>query len=173
MSGGGFRVKAELTGIKDLVGTLARLKKAVRNKLLRGAVGDGSKILLQAVKAKAPRESGLMRKSLGRRLKVYRNSGTVVGIVGPRTGFKREVSVGGRAGGRNPTKYAHLVEGGRRPVRIVNKKVLTDGGIFYGREVAAARAQPFMHEALAESGARVQAAVRQKLTDGIAEAARR
>jgi HK97 gp10 family phage protein len=110
-----FTIKAQIDGVKDMLAALDGLKKAVRNRILKRAVNKGIKIILKAAKGRAPRESGLLKKSLGSKVKVYRSSGVVVGIVGPRKGFKGEVV---RKKGRwfpvsvysDPVRYAHLVE---------------------------------------------------------------
>lgn len=110
-----FAIRGKIGGLGDVFRKLDGVKNALRNRILRAAVGDGMKVVLDAAKAGAPRDSGLLRRSLGRRVKVYRNSGVVVGIVGPRTGFKEAVATKrGRTVTRNATKYAHLVELGTR-----------------------------------------------------------
>lgn len=102
-------------GLEEVLKQLDEFPKKLRNKHLKKAVNDASKTVLQGAKARCPRESGLLRKSLGRKVKVYRHSGVVMGIVGARLGFKQEVT---RGKGKwksmqvvsNPVKYLHLVE---------------------------------------------------------------
>lgn len=114
-----FKVQAKITGVKELTATLSGLARAVRNKILRKMMGEAGKVVLKRAKQLVPRETGLLKKSLGRKVKLYRNSGVGVAVVGPRTGPKFRQTVT-RTKGRwfprtaisSPTKYAHLVEGG-------------------------------------------------------------
>lgn len=107
-----MKLRGKMSGEKALNRKLSRLKEAVNRRVLRKAVTAASKPVLKEAKAKAPKETGLLKKSLGRRTKTYRNSGTAVAVVGPREGFKKEVTVNGKTEVRNPVKYAHLVEYG-------------------------------------------------------------
>lgn len=97
---------ADLKGFRELTAKLDQLKRSVRNRILRKAVTAAAGIVVNAAKAACPVETGQLRKSIGKRIKTYRRTGVVVGIVGPRTGFKNATT------GRNPTKYSHLVEFG-------------------------------------------------------------
>lgn len=110
-----YKVHGKVEGLTDLLARLNGLKRQVASRILRKAVGEAGKVILKVAKQMAPRESGLLRKSLGRKVKVYRSSGTAVAIVGPRVGFRQVVR---RTRGKwfpteamaNPVKYAHLVE---------------------------------------------------------------
>lgn len=128
----GFNVKARVDGIADLMAQLDGLKKSVRNKILRKAVSNAGKTLLWAARARVAgfKRTGLLYKSLGRKVKVY-PSGAVVAIVGARKGFKQIIGVRKRdsrpgtkypkAAGdpiyADPTKYLHLVELGTKRSR--------------------------------------------------------
>lgn len=105
-----MNLKGRMSGEKKLNRKLSRLKEAVKRRVLRKAVTAASKPVLKAAKTKAPKQTGLLRKSLGRRTKTYRKSGVAVAVVGPREGFSKEVVVNGKSEFRNPVKYAHLVE---------------------------------------------------------------
>lgn len=119
-----FTIRAKIEGVDELVKQLRdELPKRMQGKILRKAIADGSKLVLKTAKQKVPvGETGMLKRSLGRRVKVYRNSGKVLGIVGPRTGFKKTKAGRTRTalGEKfqqahvNPTKYAHLVELGTR-----------------------------------------------------------
>ena len=91
---------------------MTRLKDAAKRRVLRKGVAEGTKLPTKRAKQLAPKETGLLRKSIGRKTKVYRNSGVAVGIIGVRKGFRTEVEVNGRTEIRNPTNYLHLVEFG-------------------------------------------------------------
>lgn len=81
----------------------------------------------QRLQAAGAVQTGLLAKSLGKKRKIYKRSGVIVGLVGARSGFKQQVRVRRatareawqtakttRAIYRNPVHYAHLVEGGTR-----------------------------------------------------------
>lgn len=100
----------QVHGVGELLAKLRDLDKRVRRKILRKAVNEPSKIVLAAMKAKVPVETGLLRKSLGRKVKVWGN-GVAFFIVGPRRGFKKQVKTKlGKMMHRNPSKYAHLAD---------------------------------------------------------------
>lgn len=119
-----YKIKEKVVGLGDCLRVLDNLKRATRGKILRKALGAAGKLILWKAKSLAPKETGLLRKSLGRKVKVYRESGVGVVIVGPRTGFRQDVV---RRKGKwlptkmvaNPVKYAHLQELGtvHRPAR--------------------------------------------------------
>lgn len=160
-----FRAKAEVEGLRELVLALDHLKNAVRNRILRKAVGDGARIIAKAAKQKAPVRSKadapsnitplkLLKKSIGSKVKVYRNSGKVVGIVGPRTGFKTQIGSRVRKGKKskpgdpiyeNPTNVAHLLELGTKR----------------------SRARPFLRPALDQSKEQVKTAMAAAIKAGI------
>lgn len=113
-------------GTRQVERELGRLKsRAVRNKIVRDALRKAYKPAKDAAKRLAPRESGLLRKSLGQKIKTYKDAG--VAVVGPRRGFKRPVKIGKRKRGktqkvqvRNPTHYAHLA-GPRRKADFMQR----------------------------------------------------
>lgn len=109
-----YAIKGQIDGLKPLFDRLDGLAAKVRRKILRDAISEGSKIITKAAKAGAPVQTRLLRNSLGRKIKTYRNSGIVVAIIGPRVGFRKEVLRGKRRVLSNPTKYAHLVELGTK-----------------------------------------------------------
>lgn len=110
----GFTIKGKIEGLKDVTDALKAVDKKLRKKLIRKAVGEGGKLILKRAKQLVPKDTGLLKKSLGRKVKVYKN-GVAVAVVGPRQGFRKSVT---RSKGRraavtliaNPVKYAHLVE---------------------------------------------------------------
>lgn len=101
-----------ITGLKPLLSKLAGLRSTEAKAVRRRALMEASKPVLQAAKSLVNLETGLLRRSLGRRVRTYRSGSTIVVIIGPRSGFKQEVK---RKRGfvlANPTKYAHLTEFG-------------------------------------------------------------
>lgn len=144
-----FSIRARVDGLQDILRKLDELPKKLRNKFLRRAVSDAAKLILWSARARTPRRFGILKKSLGRKVKVYRRSGTMVAIVGARVGFKQQVGTrvkASRASARypkapgdpiyaDPTKYLHLVELGTarskgvhmlRDALQVNKSAIRD-----------------------------------------------
>ena len=97
-----------LTGDKALIRTLDRLPAALVRRVVRPAVRSALVPINKAAKRKAPKETGLLKKSIGAVVKVYKRTGVIWGGVGPRKGFRQVID--GKP--RDPVKYAHLVEFG-------------------------------------------------------------
>lgn len=161
----GFRVGAKVDDLDAVQHTLAGLKKSMRNKILRKAIRQASKATTKAAKANAPVDTGLLRKSIGSKIKTYK-SGVVVAIIGPRTGYRRAVDRSGRrvklidvsrksapvdAEIRNPVNYAHLIE--------------------LGTVTSAPR--PFLRPALQQTQGEVAAIVGEQIVEGLADVGRR
>jgi hypothetical protein len=130
-----FKVGITLEGDKALRDAFSTLKRSLQKKHLRKAMNAAGKQLLWAVRGRTPKRTGLLYKSLGRKVKTYK-SGIVVAIVGARVGFRKPVGVRQKPGVvrgvprkagepifADPTKYLHLVEGGHsggaQPKRIL------------------------------------------------------
>jgi HK97 gp10 family phage protein len=123
---------AEIEGVTQTLNAFALLGNRIRKKGVRRAVTKTSRSISKIAKSNAPRETGLLKKSIGQKVKTY-PSGNVVGIIGPRYGFRRAVKVKiskrgkrslrlGKKGEegkryRNPVNYAHLVELGTKRSR--------------------------------------------------------
>lgn len=141
-----------LDGDKAMVRHLLSLPRKVQRRVLRPAVTKGSRVISSAAKKQIPTRTqsrkagtirtGQLRKSIGQKVKTYGN--TVVGVIGPRSGFAIEAD--GRI--HDPVKIAHLVEYGH-------------GG------PASAPAHPFMRPAFQQSkwaaGIKLQQEVRLRL----------
>jgi hypothetical protein len=117
------RENVELVGAKELKALFAELPRRVVGKGLRAAVTAGSTPVNRAAKAAAPRQSGLLKKAMGRKVKGYR--GSAVAVIGARA------AVQGAYKGRKrvPANYIHLVEGGARPHGIPISKGPAKGRI--------------------------------------------
>lgn len=158
-----YRVQGVVDGLPQLLASLDGLATAVRNRILRAAVMAAGKVVLSRAKADAPRESGLLRKSMARKVKVYRNSGVAVAIVGPRKGYKQQVT---RKRGKwrastvwaDPVRYAHLVELGTRPHR-------QRGGQHPG-----SMPRPFLTPAATQQATAIRAAMASAINEGLAKA---
>ena len=137
-----------VTGARELRRHLRLLATAAANRVARRAVNMALTPVAKAAKRKAPVETGLLKKSIGKKVKVYRRSEMVWGGVGPRKGFK---GTGPDGKPRNPLMYAHLVELGTKAAR----------------KHAPTAAKPFLRPALDEQRATVMAILRQEIMAGI------
>lgn len=99
-----FQIAGEIRGLNQLLINLEQLGSTKARAVSRRALVSSSSTPLKAAKQKAPIETGQLKKSLGKRHKTYRGSGTTIVVIGPRMGFKNPET------GRNPVRYAHLVE---------------------------------------------------------------
>ena len=104
-------IDVKVLGVASLFKKVDNLKNALRNKITKKAVTAGVQVIAKAIKANAPEDTKLLKKSIGSKVKVYRNSNMVVGLVGPRTKMGADVVTRrGQRLFRNPTRYAHLAE---------------------------------------------------------------
>jgi HK97 gp10 family phage protein len=103
-----FRIKGELD-IKPLLAELDNVDRKVRRHALKTGVTKASRIVAKAAKQTAPvGETGQLKRSIGQKVKVYSGRGVIVGIIGPRKGFR--IVVDGKP--VDPIHYARLVEFG-------------------------------------------------------------
>jgi len=119
-------VDIKLMGAPELRNKLNRLPTLVQKRVMRPAVNFALTPMNAAAKRRAPVETGLLRQSLGKKIKQYANSGTTWGAVGVRKGFGVKVAKGATAtvrvgkretvieSSRDPRFYVHLVELGHK-----------------------------------------------------------
>lgn len=125
-----IRVKIDIRGMKEAQKILGHLTSAVRNKVIKAAIGKAARRSAKIIKRGTPKgPSGTLRKSVGTRYKSYRHGLTWVFAIGPRSGFRGTASHQPRRTGRDggplqfiPTYYGHLAERGRGPVRAGTRK---------------------------------------------------
>lgn len=123
-----FTAKLQFTGLKQVLSVLDRLKGSTARRVLRRAMQQATGPVTKTVKRMAPVRTGLLKKSIGRKVVTYSRTGTVVVIVGARSGYKTtgrgrnrkrvQTSLGAKykQTGQNPTRYLHLVELGTRTI---------------------------------------------------------
>lgn len=148
---GGFGV--ELIGDRQTIRKLKRMSDIATRRIMRPAVTKALVPINKAAKRKAPVETGLLKKSIGTRVKTYARAGIVWGGVAPRSGYKT-VDEDGRS--RDPVNYAHLVELGH---------------MAYGNVYIPAR--PFLRPAIDTQRSKALAIVRTMVKVGIEKEARR
>jgi len=100
-----------LTGDKELIRKMQRLAEKTQKRIVQKAMKKGAARVRKAAKRRVPVETGLLKKSLGSKVARRKRDKVVVGIIGPRTGFKKQMPDGSY---RNPVRYAHLVELGTK-----------------------------------------------------------
>lgn len=138
--------KIRVDGADKLIGQLENMKAKVQKKALRKIVNGATGEILKVAKARVRRKSGALAKSLGRRVRIKKTKMVaVIGRVYPRKGFDVTDANGNV---HKPEKIAHIIEYGRGPIEVKEKKVLADGSTIFGKKVAAVPAHPFMRPAL-------------------------
>ena len=138
-----------LEGLSQVMAAVQDLGRRKAGAIQRKAVTAGGQEVLQEMREDAPRDKGVLAKSLGKKIRVYRQSGVTVAIIGPRSDYQRDVTIGKRIRRtitRRPVRYAHLV----------------DKGTFRSR------AYPFTEQALAVAKSRALAAMEQKAAEELA-----
>jgi hypothetical protein len=149
-----------ITGMESINRRLALLQDKAAKKALRKGVQAGTKVLAKGAKRRVRKGkggkgklAGLLKKSIGSKVKTFRGNGVTVGIVGPRKGFLHVMSDGRRI---DPVKYAHIEERGRQQVRIKKKRLLSDGSAVYGVKVARYAGNPFLQPTLEEDSSQTE-----------------
>jgi HK97 gp10 family phage protein len=101
-------MSATLQGATELIKALQTLGERTQRKVMRQAVNAACNPTLKAARANVHDESGLLKKSLAKKIKTYPDRQTVVGIIGPDTQTAGEY----KGKPRVPWRYAHLVHDG-------------------------------------------------------------
>jgi HK97 gp10 family phage protein len=99
----------KLIGEKELKKYLDELPDKIKKRALRKAVTAGATPIVKAAKRNAPKESGLLKKSMTKKIKTYKGTGgAVVAVIGSDRG------VAGMYDGKKriPSNYIALVEYG-------------------------------------------------------------
>lgn len=106
-------IKIDLRGDKELKHLLETLPSRVAKKGLRKALNLASTPMLKDAKSKARRDTGLLRRSLKKKIKTY-SSGVVVCLIGPDRNVVETDENGKR---KRPANYSHLIEKGHKGKR--------------------------------------------------------
>lgn len=110
-----MKIETKVVGLAELRLKIDGLKKSVVNKHARRAMTHTVRDVAKKFKAVAWKRTGLYKKSVGSKIKTYKGT-TVVGVIGARHGFKKQVGVRlrgknkGKAVFQDPAKYGHLAE---------------------------------------------------------------
>lgn len=115
-----LKIQAKVDGMQELTKQLFLLEKAPRRKVLRRSLDRAANIPLKAAKSLViVGETGQLKKSLGKKIKVSGTTATGYGVIGPRKGFQVKVGT---------TAQAKTVE------RQIFKRTRGAGGKFIGSE---------------------------------------
>ena len=98
----------KVEGDKELINKLKRADKKIQKSVLTKSVKAGGKPLIKAARSKVPTRTGVLKKSLGSKIKTYDGGSVKAVVIGPRG------SVTGSFNGKTtrPVNYAHLAEAG-------------------------------------------------------------
>lgn len=159
-----FKIGMRVEGTEKIAAAFATLKASLQKKHLRKAMNAAGKDVLWAARSETPKRTGILYKSLGRKVKVYK-AGVVVAIVGARMGFRQAVGAykrDSRPGTKyphkageprmvNPVKYLHLVELGAK--RTQARRMLANA-LSRGRPAVQGYLEDAMQAAIAEAAAK-------------------
>jgi HK97 gp10 family phage protein len=170
MPGVSLKFSVDNAQFAKLLKKLGEVEPKAARKAIRQGVNEVSKLVLAEAKSRVPMRTGLLKKSLGRKVKSKMGGAVVYAVIKPRRGVWVKAdggAVGTRTRFRNgkkqvfvrkwqgefngkkvdPVKYAHLVEYGRREVVNKKKKVLSDGTTIFGKKVRSVAPHPFLRPA--------------------------
>jgi len=99
----------QLQGLDVLIGKLSDLDKKVRKKSIRRAVRASAAPVQKAMKQKAPKLTGGLKKSIKSKVKTYSKTGTTVAIIGSDRDF---TTVDAKGEKYRPGLIAHIIERG-------------------------------------------------------------
>jgi hypothetical protein len=151
-------------GIPEAIEAFRDLPRQVRNRHMRIAMNAGGGVIRNAMAARMPVETGLLKRSLRVKVKVPDASFNVAhhgrpayAVIGPKRGITGRVGISRKGvmktlttrqairasfGGsgfhvRRPSRYAHLIERGTKAymVSVKDKRVLSNGQTIFGRSV--------------------------------------
>lgn len=183
-------LRAKLMGANELKVMFDTYGKQVLRPGAKAGVTESVKAVTTQAKQLVPRRTGSLRRSIGWKVVAKREGFGYLGVVGPRRDkrhsksvtpeqgekpkrkkmtFRRKVRFRGLVMIVNPAKYAHLVEYGRRAVKVKKKKVMADGKTIYGKEVRAVPPHPFMRPAWEELKDHCEWLIKTKLQTAIAK----
>lgn len=132
---------AELMGADELKHLMRKLPPRVHRKVTRAAISAGLTPMLRAMRKEVPVDDGVLKASLGRKVKAYDKSLSVVGLAGPK---------------KNAAPHAHLVEYGTAPRYDAD-----------GNYSGVMPPNPFVRKAREEQTYPASVAVNRKMAEGV------
>jgi HK97 gp10 family phage protein len=164
-------IELRIEGVSDVAEAMKKLSSKLRGDIGTRAVVAALTPIINAAKTRAEssRDTGALIDSIGMRIKRKTMGRGVFGVVGPRRGFRRP-------DGRDPVKYAHLVEFGHYTAAKsgVTPAALSRGtkgkslrrGTLYAQ--AYVLAKPFLRPAWQEVKSSLPKIVAEEIGNGIA-----
>lgn len=157
----GFQVSMKVEGLGAALLKTGRLSKRIKNDALRKGMRAAGAVFSKALKVVAPRETGLLKRSMTHKVKTYRKS--IVAISGARR--RKDPKTG-----RNAANYLHLVEGGTKPHVIPNVTLRDKSGrvLFSGTvRHPGARANRFVDRTQRQNKAAAAKALSAKVAEAV------
>jgi len=110
-------IKSEVLNWQEVQKQFQLLPFRIGDKVIKGAIRSASTPIVNAMKSRAPRRTGLLAKGIRARVVGYSRNGAAAAAIGASS---KRVQIATRYGGKNhgqavfvrPSKYAHLVEYG-------------------------------------------------------------
>lgn len=187
-------VDIRVDGAERLLNNINSIKGSKMRSIARTAITKACRPIVRAAKRNAPRDSGLLRRSIIQVVRTYQD--TVFGVVGPAAGVKETVprtmwaveGDGPRFSARTgrplasrlirkvrmvmaiPALYAHLVEKGTRPHAIGQRSALRQGRQG-GATHPGTKGTFFMKRAWESTRAEAQAIINREVAAGLRKVA--
>ena len=169
-------VNFAIQGQEELLRNVRKLEKKVQKRIIRKALGKVARAVVKDARALVPRETGLLRESLGSVIRFGKKTGEAFAVIGPRVEFKGKKVEKIRAGlrgaktKRKPANYGHLVEFGAKPHK--QRFIPVAGGVIRlgGDMHPGARPKPFLRPALEKNKTKALPMMAAEFEKGLAEA---
>lgn len=105
-----------MSGTNELDRAIKELGDKITHGPAKKALEAAVQPMVDRMKQMAPVETGALRESIGFKTKRYRRSKNTLALVGPKSGTMWQTGPDTVTMGRNPARYAHLVEYGHAQV---------------------------------------------------------
>jgi len=119
-----MRVDFKIRGEKELFKNLKTLDKEIQAKFLIQSANAGMNKIVKDARSRVKDDTGTLRKSIRRAVKIYKKGAVLYGIVGINIRLKAKDKYGNN---RQPRYYAHIVEFYKpfmRPAYEANKRII-------------------------------------------------
>lgn len=161
-----------LAGDKELIAKLNGLGGKVYRKVVAQASRKAFAPVVSSAKSNVVKDTGLLKKSIGVKQKRYPRAGRIVTVVGPRTGFGKNIMAKTIRGEvqvyRDPVRYAHLVEYGTQAHAVVQGDYIGAAEAYHPGTAA----RPFMRPAFDGNENRAKSIMRSELAAGVVREAK-
>lgn len=154
-----MKIQVKLANLNQLQELVKDIERKHARKALKAGINEAASLVLRQVRANVPVDTKALRQAIGKKVKVYRNGGNVVAIIGARKDAPNKPPKYRKSRRRrrylkskivNPKTYVHIVEFGSRPHAIGKKDSLRKKRQT-GRLHPGSVAKPFMRPAWASS----------------------